>query len=34
LLESAIEHGTTVVQDGASGLKIDLSGETVSGLPN
>ena len=33
LLEMAIERGTNVIQDAASGLKIDLSGETVSGLP-
>ena len=34
LMESAIERGTNIVQDSALGLKIDLSGETVSGLPN
>jgi hypothetical protein len=34
MLELAIEHGTAVVSDAASGLKIDLSAETVSGLPN
>ena len=33
LLESAIVHGTTLIQDSKSGLVIDLSGETVSGLP-
>ena len=33
LLGSAIGRGTTFVQDPTSGLEIDLSAETVSGLP-
>lgn len=33
LLESAIVRGVTLVHDATSGLVIDLSGETVSGLP-
>jgi len=33
LLETAVEHGETFVHDNATGLSIDLSRETVSGLP-
>jgi hypothetical protein len=34
LLESAIDRGVNVIQDTVSGLTIDLSAETVSGLKN
>jgi hypothetical protein len=34
LIESAIGRGVNVIQDTVSGLTIDLSAETVSGLNN